>query len=90
MKQHDATEIAYKNGYEKGASDTAKEILDELLDAVQSEREAEDKLGRRAWEESDTVGYHIHQYAEEKLGTFETALSIFKNLYLKKITGGKT
>ena len=30
MNQHDATEIAYKNGYAKGKADCAREIFEEL------------------------------------------------------------
>ena len=32
MKYHDATEIAFKNGYEKGASNTAREIIKKIND----------------------------------------------------------
>ena len=37
MWEHDATEVAYKNGYEKGQLDTAKEICeaaDELINTI--------------------------------------------------------
>ena len=30
MKEHDATEIAFKNGYEKGKADGAREIFAEI------------------------------------------------------------
>lgn len=32
MWEHDATEVAYKNGYEKGKADAAKEIFAEIED----------------------------------------------------------
>jgi hypothetical protein len=30
MKEYEATEIAYKNGYEKGKADGAREIFEEI------------------------------------------------------------
>lgn len=30
MNPHDATEIAYKNGYEQGKADAAREIFEEI------------------------------------------------------------
>ena len=33
MNIHDATEIAYKNGYERGKTDTAREIIGILKSA---------------------------------------------------------
>lgn len=34
MKEHDATEIALKNGYEKGKADGAREIFEEIEDVL--------------------------------------------------------
>ncbi len=62
-------------------SEVACEIIDEILEGLQYEIDTEDKRGRSAWDEGDTVGHHIHQYAEEKLDTLKTVLSIYKKKY---------
>lgn len=36
MKDHDATEQAFKNGYEKGKQEVAKELLDEIETKINS------------------------------------------------------
>ena len=38
MKQYDATEIAYKNGYEKGKADAAQEIFEEIEELLKVHR----------------------------------------------------
>ena len=63
------------------ALDVAREIIDDILEALQGEIDAEDKLETTAWNESDTVGYHIHQYAEDKLDTLKIAFSLYKKKY---------
>lgn len=70
---------------DKAKTDVAREIFEEIFEALQGEIDEEDKLGRNAWEIGDTAGYHIHQYAEEKLDTLQIALSLYK----KKYTEGK-
>ncbi len=62
-------------------SEVAEKIIDDILEAVQGEIDTEDNLGRNAWNEGDTVEYHIHQYAEDKLDTFKIALSLYKKKY---------
>lgn len=79
----------YNIGYRK-QSETASEIIDEIIDALQGEKDAEEKLVSNAWDASDTVGYHIHQYAEEKLDTLIIALSIYKREYTQEQNIGKT
>lgn len=71
-------------------SETASEIIDEIIDALQGEKDQEEKLGSNAWGESDTVGWHIHQYAEEKLDTLIIALSLYKREYTQEQNIGKT
>lgn len=71
-------------------SETASEIIDEIIDALQGEKDQEEKLGSSAWGESDTVGWHIHQYAEEKLDTLIIALSLYKREYTQEQNIGKT
>lgn len=34
MNIHDATETAYKNGYEQGKADVAREIFEEIEDVI--------------------------------------------------------
>ena len=68
----------------------ASEIIDEIIDALQGEKDAEEKLGGNAWDTSDTVGYHIHQYAEEKLDTIIIALALYKREYTQDQNIGKT
>lgn len=47
--------------------EVAREIIDELIVALQGEVDAEDKLDSSAWDESDMIGHYMHQYAVEKL-----------------------
>lgn len=63
------------------------EIMNDIIDGLQGEIDAEEKQEENAWNESDTVGYHIHLYAYEKLDTLKTALSIMRTLLKKKYTG---
>ena len=79
-KAHRLATNIYNADYRK-QSEVAREIIDDILEALQGEIDTEDKLGRIAWDESDTVSYHIHQYAEEKLDTLKIALSLYKNKY---------
>ena len=62
--------------------EVAKQIFEELIEALQGEIDAEDKQSRNAWEQSDIEGYHIHEYAEDKLDTFKIALSLYKKKYI--------
>lgn len=63
------------------------EIMNDIIDGLQGEIYTEEKQEENAWNESDTVGYHIHLYAYEKLDTLQTALSIMRTLLKKKYTG---
>lgn len=66
-------------------SEVAREIFAEIEEGLQYEIDLEDKNGRNAWGEGDTIGFHIHDYAEDKLDTLKIALSLLK----KKYTEGK-
>ena len=63
-------------------SEVAREIFAEIEEALQYEKDLEDKNGRDAWDKGDTVGFHIHDYAEDKLETILVALSLFKKKYI--------
>lgn len=41
MNIHDATELAYKNGYEKGLADGKREVIKELADEITSHSTSE-------------------------------------------------
>ena len=62
-------------------SEVAREIFAEIEEALQYEIDLEDKNGRNAWGEGDTIGFHIHEYAEDKLDTLKIALSLLKKKY---------
>ena len=63
---------------QKSKTEVARELFDEIIDALRGEIDEEDKRGRAAWDVGDTTGYQIHQYAEEKLETIVLALQIYK------------
>ena len=65
-------------------SEVAREIFAEIEEALQYEKDLEDKNGRDAWDKGDTVGFHIHDYAEDKLETILVALSLFKKKYTEE------
>lgn len=44
MKQYEATEIAYKNGYEKGKADGALEVIGEIEEATENHIKAISRL----------------------------------------------
>lgn len=67
-------------------SEVAREIIDELLEALQGEVDAEEKLDSSAWDESDMIGHYMHQYAVEKLETLVIALSLYKKKYTEDQT----
>jgi hypothetical protein len=67
-------------------SEVAREIIDELLEALQGEVDAEEKLESSAWDESDMIGHYMHQYALEKLETLVIALSLYKKKYTEDQT----
>lgn len=81
MNIHDATEQAYENGYAKGKADAVREIFEEIIEGLQYEIDLEDKYGRNAWGQGDISGFQTHQYAEDKLDTLITALSLLKKKY---------
>ena len=62
-------------------SEVARDIFAEIEEALQYEKDLEDKNGRNAWGNGDTVGFHIHNYAEDKLDTLLIALSLLKKKY---------
>jgi hypothetical protein len=64
------------------------EIVDGISEALQEELNLEDSRGRECYEKGDMEGYHIHQYAEEKLETLVIALSLYKVQYMKGETNG--
>ena len=70
----------YKKGYRE-PSKVALEIIDEILEGLQGEKDQEETLYNNAFEECDVEGVKIHQYAEEKLDTLIIALSIYKKKY---------
>ena len=65
-------------------SELARKIFAEIEEALQYEKDLEDKNGRDAWDKGDTVGFHIHDYAEDKLETILVALSLFKKKYTEE------
>lgn len=65
----------------------AIQLIDEMLEGLQLVIDQEDTLGRNAWDEGDTAGYHIHQYAEERLETIKTALLLWKATKRKEDEG---
>lgn len=77
---------SYKMHYEKAKSEVAREIIDELLEALQGEVDAEEKLDSSAWDKSDMIGHYMHQYAVEKLETLVIALSLYKKKYTEDQT----
>ena len=68
-------------------SEIATQLIDEILEGLQYEIDREDTLGRKAWDEGDIRSYQLHQYAEEKLDTLLTALSLIKGKYTDKKDG---
>lgn len=79
-------EEAINTGRQYGKAEAAREIIDDILEALQGESDLENTRGREDWEKGDTEGYHIHQYAEDKLDALVIALSLYK----KKYTGDQT
>ena len=76
MNLHDATEIAYKNGYKQGQSDMAREIFAEIerflvenTSAISAFRKSGDALA-------------THYFYEGEIHTLEFLL--YKNAELKK------
>lgn len=61
--------------------EVARKIFEGIDEALQYAIDLEDKYGRYAWEQSDMSGFHIHEYAEDKLETIKIALSLFKKQY---------
>ena len=74
MKEHDATEAAYKNGYNKAAS----EILGEIVEVLQYEIDREEKMEANAWNACDATSVGIHQYAMATLENIKTAVEMYK------------
>ena len=62
-------------------SEVARKIFAEIEEGLQYEIDLEDKNGRNAWGEGDTIGFQIHEYAEDKLDTLQIALSLLKKKY---------
>lgn len=75
-----ATYLTDKKGYRK-ASDVAEEIFAEIIEALVEERIAEERKANSALEAQDTASYEVYNYAEDKLGTLVTALSLYKKKY---------
>ena len=82
----DKIRLEHRAELAKAKQEVAREIIDELLEALQGEVDAEEKLESNDWNYSDTVGYQIHRYAGDKLETLAIALSLYK----KKYTEGET
>ncbi len=66
-------------------AEVAREIFEEIEEGLKYEIDLEDKRGRNAWAQGDVSGFQTHDYAEDKLDTLLTALSLLK----KKYTGGE-
>lgn len=72
----------------KAKTEGVCEMIDEMTDTLRGEIDTEDNLGRDAWENGDTVGKHIHEYAENKLENLQIALSLYKNIYKERADNG--
>ena len=70
----------FDKGYRK-ASEVAEEIFAEIIEALVEERIAEERKANSALEAQDTASYEVYNYAEDKLGTLVTALSLYKKKY---------
>ena len=69
------------NGWRK-ASDVAREIFEEIEEALDGELCKEDERERIAWMESDMREHAIHHYAGDKLETLMTAFDLLKKMHL--------
>lgn len=73
-------EWLYELGYRK-ASDVAREIFEEIIEALADEQITEAQKASAALEAQDTLSYEVFNYAEDKLGTIVLALSLCKKKY---------
>ena len=65
-------------------SEVAREIFEEIEEALQYEIDLEDKHGRNAWGQGDVRTFQTHQYTEDKLETILVSLSLFKKKYTEE------
>ena len=75
-----ARHLHVTKGYRK-ASDVAREIFAEIIEALTEERITEYQKSNSALEAQDTTSYEVYSYAEDKLATIITALKLYKKKY---------
>ena len=83
LRYRTMSETFYNAGYRK-APEVAREIVEEIIEALTAERIEEDRKANSALEAQDTASYEVYNYAEDKLGTLVTALSIYKKKYAEE------
>lgn len=71
-----AEHLITEKGYRK-----ASEIFEEIIEALTEERIEENRKADSALEAQDTASYEVYSYAEDKLATLVTALSLYKKKY---------
>ena len=76
---HCTAEALYTAGYRK-----ASEIFEEIIEALTEERIEENRKADSALEAQDTASYEVYSYAEDKLATLVTALSLYKKKYTEE------
>lgn len=84
MNEHDATEIAYKNGYAKGKADGVTEILAEIEKEIELAIESNYRVKKEHYNHSIIPNYDsFHAMCDGKIYAMRGVLNFMEELKMK-------